>query len=81
MPHDNPLTLAEEKALATAVLLGGHGAGFTAKPEDAGVCDSLVERDYLARVEGVEDGYVLTPSFAAAIGLTVARKAAEAANN
>jgi hypothetical protein len=71
----NPLSEAEERALATAVLLARSGAGFTAKPEDVPACESLVKRDYLEPIEGEERGFVLTRAFAAAVGITAAQQA------
>ena len=62
-------------------LLAQKGAGFAAKPEDVAVCESLVKRDYLERVEGEDRGYVLSKAFAAAVGINAARKAGQAALN
>jgi hypothetical protein len=76
-----PLSEAEERALATATLLGRQGVGFTATEDDVPACESLVARDYLEPVEGVERGYVLTRAFAAALGITAARNAESAGNN
>jgi len=43
--------------------------------------ESLVQRNYVEPVEGVERGYVLTRAFATALGLIAARRAEEASKN
>jgi hypothetical protein len=78
------LTEAQKGALATATIMAQRGIGFTIDAErvaDRMVCDSLVKSGHLARVEGVDGGYVLSDEMIAAHGITLARQAEQAKLN
>ena len=76
------LTEEQLKVMATATVV--YPARFTIEEErtdDRAVCDSLVERGDLERVEDVEGGYRASDEFAAAMGKLVDRRAEQAATN
>jgi hypothetical protein len=67
--------------MATVTLAAQNGLALVSKPEDVPTYEALADRDYVARLEDVENGYALTPAFAAAIGVAVAEKAKKVAMN
>ena len=69
-PKTNPLSEHERDALATAVVHARFGQGIVAAQKDVPAYDGLVTRRYVVAIPDVDNGYVLTPEFAAAVGIS-----------